>query len=103
MCKYVDILAHPGFITEDDAKLAAENGVTLEITSRPSHALTNGHVAATAKKCGADMVVDTDTHSPRDIITEERALQIAMGAGLTNLEAERCVYDIPKSLVRKLA
>ena len=48
------------------------------------------------------MVVDTDTHSPKDLITEERAIQIAMGAGLSNSEAEKCVYDIPKSLVRKL-
>lgn len=102
VCEYVDILAHPGFITEDDAKLAADNGIALEITSRPAHALTNGHVAAVAKKYGANMVVDTDTHSPKDLITEERAIQIAMGAGLRNSEAEKCVYDIPKSLVRKL-
>ena len=31
-CPYVDILAHPGLITEEDARLAAQNGVVLEVT-----------------------------------------------------------------------
>src|SRR5512140_3087256 len=47
-CAEVDILAHPGFITLDEARLAAANGVHLEITSRRGHSLTNGHVAITA-------------------------------------------------------
>lgn len=102
MCEFVDILAHPGFISEEDVKLAADRGTILEITSRPSHALTNGHVAKLAQKYGAEMVVNTDTHSPKDLITEERALQIAMGAGLKKAEAEQCVYDIAQKLVRKL-
>jgi histidinol phosphatase-like PHP family hydrolase len=33
------------------------------------------------------MVVDTDSHSPGDLITGERAVEIAMGAGLTREEA----------------
>ena len=41
----VDILAHPGIITEEEAALAAENEVFLEISSRRGHSLTNGHVA----------------------------------------------------------
>lgn len=102
MCEFVDVLAHPGFISEEDVKLAADRGTVLEITSRPSHALTNGHVAKLAQKYGAEMVVNTDTHSPKDLITEERALQIAMGAGLNKAEAEQCVYDIAQKLVRKL-
>lgn len=31
---YVDILAHPGLITDEDTRLAARNGVLLEVTSR---------------------------------------------------------------------
>ena len=42
----VDILAHPGLITPEEATLAAERGVALEITTRAGHSLTNGHVAA---------------------------------------------------------
>jgi len=46
----IDILAHPGFITEEEVQLAKDNGVYLEITSRASHCKTNGHVAALAKE-----------------------------------------------------
>ena len=44
----IDILAHPGLITADEAELARENGILLEITSRAGHSLTNGHVARIA-------------------------------------------------------
>jgi histidinol phosphatase-like PHP family hydrolase len=98
----VNILAHPGFITMEDAQAAADNGVVLEITSRPSHSMTNGHVIRMARKVDAKMVVNSDAHSPGDLITEERALQIAMGAGLTKDEAELCVQRMPKDIIRRL-
>jgi histidinol phosphatase-like PHP family hydrolase len=87
----VDILAHPGFITLEEAELARENNVCLEITSRSGHNITNGHVVRMAKLAGAKMVVDTDSHSPRDLINSERAIEIAMGAGLTLQEASAIV------------
>ena len=83
----VDILAHPGFITLEEAELARENDVCLEITSRSGHNITNGHVVRLASLAKAKMVVDTDTHAPDDLIDGERAKQIAMGAGLTREEA----------------
>lgn len=98
----VNILAHPGFITMEDAQAAADNGVVLEITSRPSHALTNGHVVRMARKVDAKMVVNTDTHAPSDLISEERAIHVAMGAGLTRDEAEICVHRIPKDIIRRV-
>jgi putative hydrolase len=98
----VNILAHPGFITMEDAQAAADNGVVLEITSRPSHSMTNGHVIRMARKVDAKMVVNSDAHSPHDLITEERALQVAMGAGLTKDEAEICVQRMPKDIIRRL-
>jgi len=98
----VDILAHPGLISLEDAQAAADNGVVLEITSRPSHALTNGHVARQARKVDARMVVNTDTHAPGDLITGERAMVIAMGAGLTKEEAENCVHNMPREIVRRI-
>jgi len=49
----IDILAHPGLITEEEAELAAGNGVFLEISARHGHSLTNGHVAALARISGA--------------------------------------------------
>jgi histidinol phosphatase-like PHP family hydrolase len=83
----VDILAHPGFITIEEAELARDNNVCLEITARSGHNITNGHVARLAKLAGANMVVNTDSHSPRDLISSERAIEIAIGAGLTMQEA----------------
>jgi histidinol phosphatase-like PHP family hydrolase len=91
----VDILAHPGFITLDEAELAKENNVCLEITSRSGHNITNGHVARIAKDAGAKLVVDTDTHSPDDLIDEKRAIEIAIGAGLKEEEARMIVTNHP--------
>jgi len=45
-----DILAHPGYILEDDVKLAKKLNVCLEITTRRGHSKTNLHVAALAKE-----------------------------------------------------
>ena len=87
----VDILAHPGFITLEEAEMARDNDVCLEITSRSGHNITNGHVVQMAIQAGAKMVVDTDAHAPEDLIDSERAIQIAFGAGLTLEEAREIV------------
>jgi len=87
-CEYVDILAHPGLISEEDVRTAADNNVLLEITTRNGHNRTNGHVARLALEFGATLVVNTDTHAPEDLITDETALQIAMGSGLTESGAK---------------
>ncbi|MFZ3073489.1 MAG: histidinol phosphate phosphatase domain-containing protein [Thermodesulfobacteriota bacterium] len=85
----VDILAHPGLVTEEECRLAKKNSVFFEITARKGHSLTNGHVAAMAGKYGVGLVLNTDAHSPEDLITDEFALNIALGAGLTEAEFER--------------
>lgn len=81
-----DILAHPGLLSLEDAKLAAAKGVHLEITARPGHAFSNGHVAKAAKLAGAKMVIDSDGHRPGDLITKEFAKNILFGAGLDKKE-----------------
>jgi putative hydrolase len=83
-----DILAHPGFISDSEARLAAQNGVLLEITARHGHSLTNGHVARTAMQTGAKLVINTDSHTPDNLITRARALQVLIGAGLSESHAE---------------
>jgi len=79
----VDILAHPGLITDEEVKLAAEKGVALEITTRGGHSYTNGHVVALARKFGARLVINNDAHSPRDLVNEELRKVIGLGAGLS--------------------
>jgi len=79
----VDVLAHPGMITDQEVQLAVEKGVALEITTRGGHSYTNGHVAALARKYGAKLVVNNDAHAPKDLVSKEMRKTIALGAGLT--------------------
>jgi putative hydrolase len=96
----VDILAHPGYITELEVRLAAQKGVYLEITSRSGHSLTNGHVARLATEQGAHLVVNTDTHSPEDLVTRERAFKVLLGAGLTEHQAQQVLENNAHLLAR---
>lgn len=98
----IDILAHPGFITPEDAWTAKENGVCLEITSRNGHNRTNGHVARIAGEIDADLIVDTDSHAPHDLINDETAFKIAMGAGLDEKGARKATVTNPSRLVKTL-
>ena len=77
-----DILAHPGLITEKEAQLAADKGVCLEISGRSGHSFTNGHVAKTAGAAGARLILNSDAHAPRDLLTTSLAEKIVYGAGL---------------------
>jgi histidinol phosphatase-like PHP family hydrolase len=89
----IDILAHPGLITQEEAELATQRGIMLEISARAGHSLANGHVAALARKVGARLVLNTDSHSPGNYITRERAYQIAQGAGLTLAECHQMLNN----------
>jgi histidinol phosphatase-like PHP family hydrolase len=79
----VDILSHPGFISREDAALAARKGVYLEISGRKGHSLTNGHVAKIAQETGTMLVVNADAHGPGDFLTAEMAETVALGAGIS--------------------
>ncbi len=85
----VDVLAHPGLITEVEVKLAAEYGVHLEVTTRKGHSLTNGHVVSLARKFGAKLVINNDAHAPSDLVSKEMRRKIALGAGMTPQEYEQ--------------
>jgi histidinol phosphatase-like PHP family hydrolase len=79
----IDILAHPGLISEEEAVMAAGKGILLEISARKGHSLTNGHVAKLAGRHGAELVLNSDAHEPSDLITEQQAREIVLGAGLS--------------------
>jgi histidinol phosphatase-like PHP family hydrolase len=98
----VDILAHPGLISYEDARLGAEKGIFLEVSARRGHSLTNGHVVRMAKLAGASLVLDSDAHQPEDLLTPELTLSIALGAGLTSEEAHAVLQLNPLSLLARL-
>ena len=95
-----DILAHPGIISEEDLLLAKENGVTLEITSRKGHSLSNGYVAKEAMRFGVPLCINTDAHSPSDLITKETAIRILLASGIEKNRIDS-VFENSKTLVEK--
>ncbi len=96
-----DILAHPGLISAEDVQSAAQKGVALEITARKGHSLSNGHVARLASKYGAPMVINTDAHSPSDLITYEFAYCVLKGAGLDDGQIKD-IFKNSEELVKKI-
>lgn len=100
-CAEVDILAHPGLITLEEARIAAENDVYLEITSRAGHCLTNGHIVQIARQVGAKLVLNTDAHSLGDMIDQEMARLVAAGAGLNEEEIHTATVVHPQALVQR--
>lgn len=98
----VDILAHPGWITEDDTILAKNNDIYLELSSRKGHIKGNRHVAKMAKQFGANLLVNTDAHSEKDLITQEEAFKIAQDAGLSEEEALVVVKDNPQEILKRI-
>jgi histidinol phosphatase-like PHP family hydrolase len=96
----VDVLTHPGLVTEEECRLAARNSVFFEITFRQGHCLANGHVASMAKNYGVGLLVNTDAHGPGDLITEETALKVAQGAGLTETDFEEIKENAKRLLER---
>lgn len=99
---YVDILAHPGLISSEDAAIAAQNGIFLEVSARKGHGLSNGHVVNVAREVGAQTVLDSDAHEPGDLLTREYALKVASGAGLGSEDAMLLLESSPLNLLERI-
>lgn len=84
----IDILAHPGLLSDEEAKCAAKNSICLEVSTRKGHSLTNGHVVRLARKYKAKLVLNTDSHAPEDLVPRAKACLIAAGAGMSDDEIE---------------
>lgn len=101
-CRDVDVLAHPGLITIEDAELARSNGVALEITSRGGHNRTNGHVVKTANVSGSQLVIDSDSHAPGDLLDTRAKMMVGLGAGLDQEQCSRIMsLNIQEWLLRR--
>ncbi len=99
---HVDLLAHPGLLTLEDAALAAERGTFLEVSARRGHSIGNGHVVRVAMQAGAALVVDSDAHEPEDLLTEVFAETVALGAGVDKAAVSEVLRRNPHALLRKL-
>ncbi|MCI4352205.1 MAG: histidinol phosphate phosphatase domain-containing protein [Thermoplasmata archaeon] len=97
----VDVLAHPGFITVEEAELAKAHDVVLEVTARRLHIVANGHVVRTALEVGNDLIVDSDAHATDELVTFEAARTVARGAGVPDAMLARVLTETPRRLLRR--
>ncbi|MDR3195524.1 MAG: histidinol phosphate phosphatase domain-containing protein [Endomicrobium sp.] len=79
----VDILAHPGHLSDETAVLAAKNNVKIEITTKEKHSVTNKEVAKVALKNKAKLVINTDAHEPEHFLTKKLIIEVLSDAGLS--------------------
>jgi histidinol phosphatase-like PHP family hydrolase len=101
-CGLVDVLAHPGLLSDSDAALAARNDVYLELTSRRGHSLTNGHVARVALLAGARLIVNSDSHEPSDLLSAAFQERVARGAGLPADLLDAVLVEHPRQLLQRV-
>lgn len=100
-CPAVDILAHPGLLTAEEAAAAAETGVLIEITAKDGHSLGNGRVVQVCRETGARLIVNSDSHLPGQILTPEFARKVALAAGLTVAELPEVLERNPQALLQR--
>ena len=100
-CPKVDVLAHPGLLTAEEAELAADNGVFIELTAKDGHSLGNGRVAQICLAAGAKMIVNSDTHVPNHLLTEEFARRVALCAGLPEEMLTEVLVENPQALLAR--
>lgn len=102
-CPDVDVLAHPGLLSPQEAEEAVKKGVYIEISARKGHCLTNGWVAKVGSAAGVRLIVDSDAHEPEDLLTPDLARKIALGAGVEENRLEEILVANPQSLLNSIA
>lgn len=89
----IDILAHPGLLSEKESRMAAKKKVYVEISARQGHALSNGHVVRMWYRYGFPLILNTDTHSPGNLITGDFARLIIQAAGVKEADVDKVLAD----------
>jgi DNA polymerase (family 10) len=110
----VDILAHPtgrilgyrpGYEVDLDAviKAAAETGTAMEINSYPDRLDLSDANARAARDAGVTIVIDTDSHSPSELVNIEFGVWVARRAWLEPRDILNCLTydDLMSRLARK--
>jgi histidinol phosphatase-like PHP family hydrolase len=101
--RYVDILAHPGLITIEEASLAAQNNIFLEITSRKGHFVSNAHVASVSQKAKARLLVNSDAHNENDLLTPSLLESILRQANINQRQHRQILDRNPLLLIEKVS
>jgi putative hydrolase len=101
-CPDITILGHPGLLSEEEARVAAANGVFIEISARRGHCLANGRVAALALATGAALLIDSDGHGPDDLLSEAHARIIALAAGIPEGALATVLETNPQHLLARM-
>ncbi|MCX5713304.1 MAG: histidinol phosphate phosphatase domain-containing protein [Candidatus Omnitrophica bacterium] len=97
----IDILAHPGLISDADILLAKKKGIFLEVTARQGHSEGNAHVIQRGLALGANLILNTDSHNPEDIISPSQVIKIISQAGLTENDIQTIYSNVEDFLKKK--
>jgi len=100
---HVDILAHPGLITPEEATLAAQNDIFIELTARRGHSTANGHVALVSQKANAKLLLNSDAHNENDLLTPALVKTILDEANLGEQERPKILNYNPLFLIQKVS
>jgi histidinol phosphatase-like PHP family hydrolase len=101
--RHVDILGHPGLITERDAVEAMRNGIFLEVSARQGANWANGHVYKTARLTGALVVVDSDAHTEAELLSTPKVGALLRGAGGTDHTVRQVTERMAPLLIDRLS
>jgi histidinol phosphatase-like PHP family hydrolase len=99
---HVDILGHPGLISERDAAEAMRRGIFLEISARQGANWANGHVYKTARLTGALVAVDSDAHSEAELLSAPKVAALLRGAGGTDYTVHQVTERMSRLLLDRL-
>lgn len=99
---YVDILAHPGLITIEEASLAAQNNIFLELTSRSGHSASNAHVASVSQQTKARLLVNSDAHDESNLLTPSLLESILRQANVNQRQHRQILDRNPLLLIEKV-
>ncbi len=99
---HVDILAHPGLLTVEEASLAAQNNIFVELTARRGHSATNSHVAAVSQKVKARLLVSSDAHNEDDLLTPSLVESILDQSNINQQQRRQIIDRNPLLLIEKV-
>jgi len=98
----VDILAHPGLLTIEEASLAAKNNVFIELTARRGHSDTNSHVASVSQKAKARLLVNSDAHHDKDLLVPNLVESILRKSNINQRQRRQIIDQNPLLLIERV-